>query len=198
MFPLFESVCLLNGEILNSPWHLARFEKSFFSYYGEAPTYSLFQKLSVPKDFQKDIVKVKILYNKQHQEYHLQKYEAQNINTVKLVHTESIDYSLKYSDREKLDKLFALRDGCDDVLIVKNGCITDSSYANIIFFDGSQWFTPKNPLLKGTCRARLLENNDIKEALLHVKDLSRFKGFKLINAMRDFNMDMISIEKITA
>ena len=43
-----------------------------------------------------------------------------------------------------------------------------------------------------------MQNNDIKEALLHVKDLSRFKGFKLINAMRDFNMDMISIEKITA
>ena len=61
---------------------------------------------------------------------------------------------------EMLDK----KGDCDDILIIRNGLITDMSYANVAFFDGTQWLTPRIPLLAGTCRERLLETGPIREA----------------------------------
>ena len=69
---------------------------------------------------------------------------------------------MKLRQRGKLNELFAKKGSCDDVIIVRNGLITDSSYANLIFFDGREWITPKVPLLEGTCRARLLASGKIK------------------------------------
>ena len=66
----------------------------------------------------------------------------------------------------------------------------------LFFFDGNDWLTPDLPLLKGTCRARLLEQGVIREAELGVEDLNRFKGLKLINALRDMSQPMIPINNI--
>jgi 4-amino-4-deoxychorismate lyase len=47
-------------------------------------------------------------------------------------------------------------EGCDDIIIVRNGFVTDASYANLIFRKGDEWFTPATFLLAGTMRAFLL------------------------------------------
>ena len=120
----------------------------------------------------------------------------QQIQSLRLVPTNDLDYTNKYTEREKLDALFALREGCDDVLIIRNGWITDSYYANVVFFDGKDWWTPELPLLEGTCRARLLANGIIKTIPLQVEDLKNFLGIKLINAMRDMSQPMIKIEAL--
>ncbi len=83
----------------------------------------------------------------------------------------------------------AQKENCDDILIVKNGIITDTSFSNIAFFDGKQWKTPKSPLLKGTCRERLLCEQKIFEKDINLNDLSNYKCYKLINAMRDLSDD---------
>ena len=120
----------------------------------------------------------------------------QNIQSLKLVHTNHLDYTFKYSKRESLEALFDQREDCDDVLIVRNGLITDSSYANLVFFDGKCWWTPDLPLLEGTCRARLLAQEIIWKATIGVDDLKKFQGLKLINALRDMNQPMIPINQI--
>jgi len=51
-------------------------------------------------------------------------------------------------------------------------------------------------LLKGTCRARLLDQGSIKEAAMEVEDLKKFKGLKLINALRDLDQPMIPINRL--
>ena len=66
-----------------------------------------------------------------------------------------MNYDLKYFDRKIFDDL-KKNIKADDILIIKNGFITDTSIANILFFDGKKWITPKKPLLKGTVRERLL------------------------------------------
>ena len=37
----------------------------------------------------------------------------------------------------------------DEILITRNGLLTDTSIANIALFNGKEWHTPKHPLLKG-------------------------------------------------
>ena len=151
------------------------------------------QGLNIPAEFSQGIVKLRIRYNHKDRNFHFEHYQIEKIQSLRLVYTDEIDYSYKYSKREKLEGLFAQRGNCDDVLIVKKGKITDSSYANVVFFDGKDWWTPKDPLLKGTCRARLLDQGRIKEAALGVEDLKKFQGLKLINALRDMNQPMIPI-----
>jgi 4-amino-4-deoxychorismate lyase len=100
------------------------------------------------------------------------------------VQADSIQYEHKFLDRSCLDKLFETT-LADDVLIVKNGLLTDTSFANIVFFDGDRWVTPSTPLLHGTKREYYLEIGRIKEVELTVDDLPRFQKAMLINAMLD-------------
>ena len=70
---------------------------------------------------------------------------------------------------------------------MKNGYITDTSFSNIIFFDGANWITPSTPLLEGTKIKELLEKKIISEQEIKLKDLIKFSKAKLINAMIDID-----------
>ena len=83
--------------------------------------------------------------------------------------------------------MYNQRGSCDDILILKKGWITDSYYANVVLWDGVQWFTPEEPLLEGTMRASLLEKGIIKTAGIRIEDLSRFRSLRLINALNNWN-----------
>ena len=72
-----------------------------------------------------------------------------------------------------------------DILIIKNKEITDTSYANIAFWDGSKWLTPANPLLSGVKRQFLMNRGSIFPADIRLNDLHLFKHAVMINAMLD-------------
>jgi 4-amino-4-deoxychorismate lyase len=95
-----------------------------------------------------------------------------------------------------LNRLFDLRKNCDDILIVKRGFVTDSSYSNIAFKKGQHWYTPWSALLKGTMRAYLLERNLIRLEDIRIEDLHTFQYFKLINAMMGFEGPEIEVSNI--
>jgi 4-amino-4-deoxychorismate lyase len=118
--------------------------------------------------------------------YH--EYKKREISSLKLVYCDDISYRFKSTCRDRLSELYALRDECDDVLIVKNSLITDTSIANIAFFDSIRWVTPASPLLKGTTREKLLREGKIFEENIHVDDLERFSKVALMNAMIDFDI----------
>jgi 4-amino-4-deoxychorismate lyase len=93
--------------------------------------------------------------------------------------------------------LFAQRDNADDIVIVKNGLVTDAFAANLIFFDGQKWVTPNTPLLKGTQRQYSLDQGIISETEIKESDISSFQKVGLINAMVSFeDMPVIPVEKI--
>ena len=125
-------------------------------------------------------------------------HQFREIKNLKLVEDNSVDYQYKYSDREILNNLFAKRGNCDDILIIKNGLITDTSTANIIFYDGKKWWTPDTPLLRGTQRAKLLSEKKIFKCRITPDDLNKFEKAGLINAMWNFDiMPVIEIENIS-
>jgi 4-amino-4-deoxychorismate lyase len=53
----------------------------------------------------------------------------------------------------------------------------------LVFFNGTEWHTPKHPLLLGTHRARLIEENKIIEKIITLSDLANYTTLKYINAM---------------
>lgn len=120
-----------------------------------------------------------------------------NIQSLQCVSADDFDYSHKFADRSRFDSLNKDIEA-DDILIVKNGFLTDTTFANIVFKDKSRhWFTPSTPLLAGTKRAQLLAENKIEAVDLRLNDISKFVEVRLINATTDLeNSPKILINNI--
>lgn len=195
MYPLFETICVKNGMVQNIEWHQMRYINSYQVYYGKLPTNTIMDGIVLPDFTKSGTYKMRISYNESSKIVDFEKYTRKNIKTLKIVMDNTIEYGLKYTDRLYLDLLKRKKEDCDDILIVKNGMVTDSSICNIVFFDGHKWITPKSPLLKGTTRERLIRSGRIKQHNIRVSEISNYQYFKLINAMRDFD-DIREIEVI--
>ena len=129
------------------------------------------------------IYKCRVVYSDKIIDVTFEKYSRRSVHGLKLVYDDGIDYAYKYEDKNCLLSLRERRGHCDDILIVKNGWITDTSFSNIVFFDGHKWITPASPLLKGTKRAFLLAAGLISEDEIAVADIRLFREAALINAM---------------
>jgi 4-amino-4-deoxychorismate lyase len=184
MFPLFETIHIHNGVVKHLRWHEKRMSNSRKEIWGLKDPVSLENRIIIPQDLSKSNVRCNILYGKEMGPVTFQPYIKKPINSLKLIECNTIDYHLKYNDRRIFEELLEKKEDCDEIIISKNGLITDSSISNLILFDGNQWFTPIKPLLNGTCRQRLIATKKIREAEIHTKDLKLFLGIKLINAMR--------------
>ena len=182
---LFETIRIINGIPQHLVWHEARMNLSRQEMWKSSVPLILGPEIKIPQDFSTGVVRCNIYYGPEMQEISFKKIQKRIIHSLKLVKGDPGDYHLKYTDRSMLDSIFALRCACDDIIIVKDGLITDTSISNLIFFDGKRWFTPANPLLKGTCRSRLLAEGWLFEKDIRVEDIGMFVGCKLINAMRE-------------
>ncbi len=115
-------------------------------------------------------------------------YEKKAIKSFKIIFDDKIDYSKKYLDRTSLNKLYAQRKNCDDIIIVKNKIVTDTSISNIAIFLDNMWFISKNSLLEGTTKIRLLEQREIFEKNVTVPMLKNASKIALLNAMIGFDI----------
>ena len=123
-------------------------------------------------------------------------YEPRTIRRIRMVEDDTISYAHKFLDRGHINQLVDRRGECDDVLIVKKGRITDCSFSNIVFLKGGQWFTPSTPLLAGTMRQKLIDENKIATREIHPEDIRSFETCKIINAMLEFGSPEIEVSEI--
>ncbi|MEV9476267.1 aminotransferase class IV family protein [Aliarcobacter butzleri] len=114
-------------------------------------------------------------------------YKKREIKSFKIIFDNEIEYSKKYLNRAKLDELYEKRDDCDEVIIIKNGIVTDTTIANIAIFYENLWITSKNCLLGGTTRARLLEEKELFEKDITLDMLKNASKVALMNAMIGFD-----------
>ncbi|MEV9498147.1 aminotransferase class IV family protein [Aliarcobacter butzleri] len=114
-------------------------------------------------------------------------YKKREIKSFKIIFDNEIEYSKKYLNRTKLDELYEKRDDCDEVIIIKNGIVTDTTIANIAIFYENLWITSKNCLLGGTTRARLLEEKKLFEKDITLDMLKNASKVALMNAMIGFD-----------
>jgi 4-amino-4-deoxychorismate lyase len=98
------------------------------------------------------------------------------------------DYRYKYADRTGLEELFAQRGEADDILIIRNGWMTDTSVANIAFSKNGTWYSPSAPILAGTTWKRLVSSGILCICPIHWTQISYYDTFKLFNSMNDWDM----------
>ncbi len=197
MCQLLETIKCKDGKLFNMEFHQARFEKAQKEYLGISPKIKLNEVITIPEFAKNGLFRCRVTYSTKIDSIEFFPYQFRKTNSLKLLEDNEIDYHFKYKDREKLNQLFEKRGTCDNIIIVKNGYITDSYYANIIFFDGEKWVTPDTPLLYGTQRASLLAEGKIFECRVNPDDLWKYSVAGLINAMLCFEtMPLISTKYI--
>lgn len=197
MYPLVESLKLKDGIIQNLNYHQNRLNRSMDKLFPTAEKIDLMKSIAIPENCTSGIFKVRVLYGATIDKIEIEPYIFRSIKSLKVVHHESVDYHVKYTDRQILQQLFAQRGDCDDIIIVKNGLVTDSFAANLLFFDGKKWITPTPPLLNGTKRQFLLDEGIMVEKEIRQEDIRNYQKVGLINAMIDFEeMPVVPIEQI--
>jgi len=196
MLQLIETICYENGAFQRIPLHEERMKRSRQQLFGILDLLSL-SCLSIPESLKDQKVKCRITYSFQIEDIAYEPYINKSIKSLKLVREDAIDYSHKYKNRDSLTSLLGMRGVCDEILVVKNGMITDTSFSNIIFLKKGTWYTPEYPLLPGTRRADYLQKNQIFPQVIKPEDLGQYEEARLINSMRSLeDADPIQISRI--
>lgn len=183
-----ETICVVDGKFSRLPLHNARMSATCREVFGnDSPALTLTEK-DVPQDLRRGKVKCRVVYGREIERIEFERYTPRCVRTLKVVHADNPDYHLKYADRCHLEELRRQRGDADEVLIVRNGLVTDTSYSNLLFRVGGKLLTPAKPLLKGVMRGWLLEQGmieecDIGEEMLLPDSGSGIGEVLMINAM---------------
>lgn len=113
-------------------------------------------------------------------------YALPQVGSFALVEANCFDYSFKFEERKELNNL-KLLSKAEEIIIVKNNHITDTSIGNLVFLKDKNWYTPSGFLLNGVMRQHLLQQKKIKETVITLQNIQEFSHFKMINALNDFH-----------
>ena len=195
MSQLIESIWISNGRIVNLSYHQARYNKALRALFGVNPKVDFRTLISIDEITSEDC-KCRLIYDANEISVEYISYERKEIKNVQIVYNDEVEYNFKYILRPELDDLFAKRNGCDEIIIIKNGFVTDAYYYNIIIQKDSKFYTPAKPLLHGVMRQYYLDIGRLQTVNITIEDLYNADNIFLINALNP--IEKIIIEKIIA
>ena len=193
---LLESIRLSDGQFQNLFYHERRMSRALKFLCGVQEHFDLEAFLANIDRPSQGLYKCRMIYDDASRDIEFVPYRYKKIDSLRVVEHDRVSYEFKYADRKLIDRLYGLKKDCDDILIVKRGFVTDSSFSNIVFRRGTRWYTPWSALLKGTMRSNLLERNLIHEEEIRCEDIKTFDSFKLINAMIQFDGPEVDVSRI--
>lgn len=181
---LFETIRVENGRAQNLRLHEQRMNESRRELFGSVDYILLGDLLPTAAN---GVYRCRVEYDRQIQNITTLPYEKKALRSLRPIEFKG-DYGHKFTDRVLLQQAFELRGTADDVLLIKDGLITDTTIANVAFWDSQTWVTPAKPLLKGTMRARLIELGVLTQRDIPVKLLGDFKKMAVMNSLRGFEV----------
>lgn len=184
MCQFIETIRIENGKAVNLAFHNYRFNRTRRDIFECNLPVNLADYIQPEQYIER--TKCRIEYQDEVEKVEYLPYTIHPVNSLRMVTSDGLDYTYKSAHRQKLNQLFGQKGEADDILIVRDGLLTDTSIANIALWNGSQWETPEVPLLEGTMRASLLGKGLIVPAVIRPQDLSRYSRVRLFNAMISF------------
>jgi len=179
----FETLLIKDKKINNLTYHNARLNDTIKQNFNIKSRLDLANFIDIEDDKE---LRCKVIYDRSIKEILYYPIKKRIFKKFKLIDSDIV-YDFKYLDRSKLDNLYKQKEDCDDIIIIKNDLLTDTTIANIAYFDGKDWITPKTPLLKGSMRAYMLKNKLLLEKDVKIEDIKKAKKIALINAIIGFH-----------
>jgi len=181
---LLETIKIEGGEVCNLPYHQARLDRSRKALFHTEDALPLSRIIEPPPE---GLYRCRILYDSEVRSIEYLPYTPKKIHTLKIVPSD-IEYGYKYADREAFESLLEAHRDVDEIIIEKEGLLTDTTISNIAFYDGKRWITPAKPLLQGTMREKLLDEGFLLKADITREMLKGYTHVALINAMIGFKI----------
>jgi len=175
-------------------YHQARVDRTFRFHFPDVKPMLLADVLPQIEECEKH--KVRVVYGPILASISHQRYVQRTINSISLVEVEDYDYRFKYEDRGQIEK-WREASGADEIIMMKDGLVTDASYANLALFDGKDWFTPAHCLLHGVMRQYLIDKGRLVARKIHQADVRQFKRISFINAMLGLDEQALTVSDAT-
>lgn len=196
MYRLVETVKLSNGILHDIEYHNERFNRSRKELFNIDGNLDLTEHINPSQEQMRGIFKCRILYSPQITAVQILPYDKRNPASLRLIYDDLIEYPYKFENRNFLDRLLLKKGDADDIIIVKNGLLTDTSFSNIALYNGSEWITPSSPILKGARREKLIRTGKILESRIKPSDLKKFIKISMINTMIDLDELNLPLDKV--
>lgn len=196
MSRFIESIKIEDQEVFLLNLHQKRVNDTFahFGVQGSIDLEKIVKDLEIDED---GFFKLRIVYDlNKNYKTQLIPYAIAEINNFQLVENNTYDYAFKFEERKEFERM-KTKAKTEEIIIVKNNCITDTSYTNLLFLKGETWYTPTTYLLNGVMRQHLLATKKIKETEITLQNIKEFSHFQMINSMNDFDdMFIYPIQRI--
>lgn len=194
MCRFIETICFEKGKYPLLELHQERLNRAFYAHFPGVPPHDLAQIL--PRLTFTEKHKVRVVYDVSEANVQYTKHAPRPVNHIKIVEENAIDYAHKYEDRSELQSLFDQREDADEIIIIKNGLVTDSFYANPVFYDGTNWYAPQTCLLNGVRRQHLINSGKVEVINIKKNDIPDFEKVSLVNALVDLDEISVSVNAI--
>ncbi|MFT4739162.1 MAG: 4-amino-4-deoxychorismate lyase [Paraglaciecola sp.] len=194
MYRFIESIACIDGYYPLLEKHQERVNRTFKKFYNSSAILHLEPLLPTINTAGK--YKMRIAYNELEHTLEQSTYQQKVTHSIKVMEVPKFDYQYKFHDRTQLDHLYEEKGDASDILIICDGKITDSYYANVCLYDGCSWWTPDSFLLNGVKRQSLIETGKVKETALTKSDLLSFQKLSLVNALLDLEEIEIPTDRL--
>ena len=180
MSQFFETILIKDNKAQNLHYHQLRIDKTFDQVYNSKSFFLQDILIDLPKN-----ARCKVIYSHESFGIKFSKITKREFKKFKIVDSD-MSYQFKSTNRDMLDEFKDRYKEYDDIIISSNKKLKDTSIANIALFIDNMWFTPKEDLLQGTTKMRLLDSGFLKKRVLFVDDLKKCKKFAIMNAIIGF------------
>lgn len=178
-----ETIRIQDGHAHHMADHIDRMRRTALHFGFTAPALPADLDALVPHTLRTGTVRCRIVYGHTLRKLTFTPYRRRRLERLIAVDTGAMDYAFKYADRSPLERPNIPLSEADELLFVRGGYVTDTSYTNLILRRGDELVTPDTFLLDGTCRRRLLRIAQVRTAQVRLSDLSAYDELLLVNAM---------------
>ena len=148
MYQFFETIRYKNGILENLAFHQQRVDRTFTQFKEtieakEATSALDLSTIQIPAGLlTNQVYKCRVKYNLA-ADFNIafEPYKIRTIQNCLLTEIGDNEYNYKYTNRNWLNEALLVA-ATDEIIFTSVGFIKDASYANLAFFDGSDWFTP--------------------------------------------------------
>ena len=178
-----ETIRIQDGHVCHLSDHTDRMRRTADHFGFTAPTLPQDLEARLPTDLRTGTVRCRVLYDHTLREVTFTPYRRRHIERLFAVDAGTTTYAFKYADRAPLARPQISLAETDELLFIRDGYLTDTSYTNLVLRRGRELVTPDTFLLDGTCRRRLLREGVVRTARIRLHDLPTYDELLLINAM---------------
>jgi 4-amino-4-deoxychorismate lyase len=178
-----ETIKIENNIIYNIEYHNIRLNNTIKDIYKIESQIDLLNDISIPSD--DGVYRCRVEYSDRIEKIEYIKQPHREFGLFKLIEDNEIEYRYKSTNRDDIDRLYAKKESADDIIIIKNSLITDTSIANIAIYT-DRWYTPAEPLLEGTYRQKLIDEWFLETKNITIDELKSAKKIAIMNAIIGF------------